>query len=312
MQYAEQDSREVIFCSDCARRHKSARAISFILSQPMRGHASATKQMQNPLLPQEVDGVPELTSGRRFVFILQPACSVPEQRLAHPVALITLAPATALFSWQGDQKPRRHPVRAEKIWLMPAGHPHAITWHQPVPVLRLVLPPGALSATHLFRLVDLTRIDWDAAEAINSLRPHFKQPELAPADFVEKQCKIIAGQLMAALQRPRARLGTSGLVAERFRRITDQIEDKLDEDFTREQLAAIAGISEHHFSRMFTQRTGLSLREYIALRRCFRARPLIPTGMPLVQVAQSVGFKDQSAMCKKFLLFFGRAPSTFA
>jgi len=277
----------------------------------MRGHVSASS-MSNPNtnLPAG-ESAPE-SSGRRFSFSLQPVGSVPEQRLPHACAVITLAPATALFSWQGGEKPQRRPIRAEKIWLVPARQPHAVTWHQPVPVLRLTLPPDSLSGTHLFRLVDLTRLDWDAAEAIERLRAHAKQPELAPVDLVENESRILIRQLVAALHRSRARLGTSGLDPERFRRVTDHIEETLDEDHPRQKLAPIAGVAEHHFSRMFKARTGLSMREYIALRRCFRARPLIASGMVLAEVAAAVGFKDQSAMCKKFLTFFGSAPSTFA
>lgn len=49
------------------------------------------------------------------------------------------------------------------------------------------------------------------------------------------------------------------------------IDDKLDEPITLKEIAAYAGYSEYHFSRLFRKHIGMSVMEYVKKRRLRKA-----------------------------------------
>lgn len=82
---------------------------------------------------------------------------------------------------------------------------------------------------------------------------------------------------------------------------------------TLDELAAIAGVSRFHFSRMFAKATGLPPTRYLERLRVERAKDMIrSSGLPLVQVALAVGFADQSHFTRRFRRWVGCTPARFA
>jgi len=63
-------------------------------------------------------------------------------------------------------------------------------------------------------------------------------------------------------------------------------------------LANIAGYSKYHFSRLFKQHAGVSLRECVNAARARGLRRMQAEGMSLRAIASKLGFAHASALCR--------------
>ncbi len=102
------------------------------------------------------------------------------------------------------------------------------------------------------------------------------------------------------------------LSRDRLNRVIAYIHDNLNRDITTADLAAVAFLSEFHFSRLFKRATGLAPHQYVIVQRVERAKALIREGrMPLVNVAATVGFSSQSHLNLHFKRIVGFTPAEF-
>ncbi|MFW6262328.1 MAG: helix-turn-helix transcriptional regulator, partial [Spirochaetota bacterium] len=70
------------------------------------------------------------------------------------------------------------------------------------------------------------------------------------------------------------------------------------------------GIDRSHFSRVFREREGVSLRSYLISTRMERAmRLLAETDLAVRAVASSVGYRTYESFERRFRDYFGRSPS---
>jgi AraC family transcriptional regulator len=91
------------------------------------------------------------------------------------------------------------------------------------------------------------------------------------------------------------------------------IEDNPDRAISLRELAGAAGLSRFHFSRVFKRHLGLSPARYVERARIEQAKALIVNAeMSLANIAQAVGFADQSHFSRRFRVNEGRTPATFA
>lgn len=94
------------------------------------------------------------------------------------------------------------------------------------------------------------------------------------------------------------------------RRICEYVESHLDEKLRLDHLAAMAGLSIHHFARAFRQSVGVPPHSYLLQQRLKHVeRMLRDTELPLSEIALSAGFSDQSHLSRHFRRFAGVAPS---
>jgi len=91
------------------------------------------------------------------------------------------------------------------------------------------------------------------------------------------------------------------------------IEHHLDRPLTLDQVAARAGLSPFHFSRLFTARMGRSVMAHVRGRRLMRgARRLCDEpDLKLIDLAFDCGFESQEAFTRAFKRVFGVAPGRF-
>lgn len=112
------------------------------------------------------------------------------------------------------------------------------------------------------------------------------------------------------MNRPRPVIG--GLGALRLRRVTDYIEAHLAEDVSLRDLAAVAGLSTHHFGEAFKASTGTSPHRYLIDQRIRRAKELLlGAGRSIAEVALAVGFASHSHFTDIFRKLTGTTPSRF-
>ena len=94
-----------------------------------------------------------------------------------------------------------------------------------------------------------------------------------------------------------------------LRRVVDHIDTHIKEPLSVNQLAKIATLSAHHFSKLFKKTTGQSPMQYVLKLRVEMARTLLRTGdFRVSEVAHELGFYDQSHLDRHFRRFFGHPP----
>ena len=84
------------------------------------------------------------------------------------------------------------------------------------------------------------------------------------------------------------------------------------QNISLEALAAQVHLSPFHFLRVFKEAFGLPPHTYLTQARVLRAKQLLSVGNPIAQVAQDVGFVDQSHLNKHFKRIVGITPRQYA
>lgn len=89
------------------------------------------------------------------------------------------------------------------------------------------------------------------------------------------------------------------LPADRVALALAHMEAHLDQPLTALRLAAVAGVSPHHFHRLFQARRGCSVGQHLTQRRLQRACALLVSGdEPVLEVALAVGYESAQALAK--------------
>ena len=94
-------------------------------------------------------------------------------------------------------------------------------------------------------------------------------------------------------------------------RACDYLQDCTAENVSLETLAAVAGLSPFHFSRVFTQMVGVPPHAYQLQLRLKKATDLLAAGCSATDVAYETGFCDQSHLQKVFKKKYGITPGQF-
>jgi AraC-like DNA-binding protein len=103
-----------------------------------------------------------------------------------------------------------------------------------------------------------------------------------------------------------------GLSPGAIRRIREYVEAHLGDSMDLATLAAVAGLSIHHFARGFKQSTGLTPHHYLTRKRVERAQDMLAhTALSLSDIAYAVGFSDQSHLARHFRQLLGTTPGQF-
>lgn len=115
-------------------------------------------------------------------------------------------------------------------------------------------------------------------------------------------------------QNPRAPLNSNAgkLSAERLSKVEQLVAERLAEPIHVEDMAAVAGLSPFHFSRMFHASTGKAPHAYVTARRMEVACELLSgTDLPLAKVATRVGYRTQAHFTGVFHRHVGVTPRTY-
>jgi AraC family transcriptional regulator len=94
-------------------------------------------------------------------------------------------------------------------------------------------------------------------------------------------------------------------------RILDAIRDDPAHPHTLAALSATAGVHPSHMARVFRAHTGQTVGAYVRQARVERAKSAIAAGVPLVEIAASCGFADQSHLTRTFHRLVGSTPAAF-
>ncbi len=100
---------------------------------------------------------------------------------------------------------------------------------------------------------------------------------------------------------------------ERINRIIDFIGKNLDEELTLDELCKVACFSKHHFHRLFTAHSGVSLQSYIKWLRLKRAAHQLTMYKKdtIINIALDAGFESHESFSRAFKQICKQSPSEF-
>lgn len=102
------------------------------------------------------------------------------------------------------------------------------------------------------------------------------------------------------------------LTAGALRRVSAHVEAHLHESIALEALAQEANLSVYHFARAFKLAVGMPPHRYVMEQRVLRAKGLLQgTDRSVAEIAQEVGFADQSHFARHFGRLLGVTPTAF-
>jgi AraC family transcriptional regulator len=108
----------------------------------------------------------------------------------------------------------------------------------------------------------------------------------------------------------RAKLGT--LPLSRLRRVTEHIQEHLDQDLTLARLGAVVYMSPYHFARLFQRSTGVPPHQFVVRTRIDRAVTLLAAReLSIARISRAVGFRTASHFSTVFRRVTGVTPRAY-
>ncbi|RFU83114.1 AraC family transcriptional regulator [Streptomyces triticagri] len=225
---------------------------------------------------------------------------------------------SANLRWSADGTARRERFHAGDVLVNPAGWASRPRWQDDVELLLLGIDPVWL---------EKLAAEGDAKGPVEILpRYHFTDPLLklllerlvaeyagpGPADTLYAQSLVQAAAavlLRVAGEGSAAPLRDGGLAPRRLSEVVDFIHANLSRRVTLADLAAVAGVSESHFTRVFRASTGESPHRYVMQRRLEHARrELLGSSRSIADIAVESGFADQSHLTRTMRRYEGATP----
>lgn len=107
-------------------------------------------------------------------------------------------------------------------------------------------------------------------------------------------------------------LAEARLTASELRRVAVEIDDRLEDALSLDDLATLVGRSTYSFCRAFRQTTGMSPYQYVIKQRLRRAEEMLRrTNAPLSEIAYACGFSSQPHFSQTFGKHYRLSPGRF-
>jgi AraC family transcriptional regulator len=141
---------------------------------------------------------------------------------------------------------------------------------------------------------------------------HLDTLEAGNALLVDGLSMALVGKLVTLSQREYKRREVPALDKFLLAQVQSYLEQRIAENPTLEELAALTDMSVYEFAKRFKTATGFSPYQYVLAQRLERAKDLLEhSQLPLADVAYSVGFSSQAHMSKVFKERLGYTPKAY-
>ncbi len=195
-------------------------------------------------------------------------------------------------------------------------------WNQPTECVHMTLDPNLISRvaqdSSLSSNIEIEYRAIFADPTILHLAQLFKSEILnggiAGKLYTESLANVLAVHLLrnysGSLVKPA--LQDEPLDALKLNQLKEFIEEHLSEDLSIANMAAVVHMSPFHFARAFKAATGQPPHRYVTQRRMEQAKILLSvTRLPVAEVANRVGFSNQSHFSAQFRRATGTTPKGY-
>lgn len=221
----------------------------------------------------------------------------------------------------GVHRGRTFPYRSRSISLQAAGRPSRFLARAKISFGHFYLPPALFAriANDLGQSTDprnlreeLTFFADDTLHSwLNDYLVRARDLDLPPSRVeMEARAVLIIERVLTKHQIDRHKTFRGGIAPRKLRMLMDYMYERLDQDISLSELAALADLSPYHCCRAFRQSTGLPPHAWLTARRIERAQELLAASpsLSLMEVAVTVGFQTQSAFGAAFKRRVGVTP----
>lgn len=208
------------------------------------------------------------------------------------------------------------------VCITPIQHLHSVRWQCNMEVLSMTLEPTLIvQAAH-------ESIDPDRVELIQQrgqTDPLIREILFALKAELEAGCPsgrlygeamgtAIAVHLLKRYTTIKSSLSEyeDGLSHHKLTQVLEYIQTHLDQDIKTADLAALVGMSQYYFCRLFKRSMGVAPYQYVLQQRVERAKQLLKQNeQSIAEIALMCGFKNQSHLTTFFRKSTGITPKTF-
>lgn len=149
--------------------------------------------------------------------------------------------------------------------------------------------------------------------AFTAMLDEIEAPEAGSRVYLDTLFRSLSVRLLRLHGGGTAREATRQTLAPvRLRRVYDFIEANLGRDVSVADMAAVAAVSQFHFSRAFAAAAGASPYAYLTARRIVHAKTLLADpDRTIAGVAEACGFQTAGQFSRMFRRLTGSAPRQF-
>ena len=222
-------------------------------------------------------------------------------------------------NWR-DGEHRDFTYHKNEIVVTPAGVKSGWKWHEKSKCIVITLEPvklekfaqselGVLLGEK--QLKDIPQfIDEDISRAAVMLMEALKS-DLGSDVMFESFARVFLTKLIQkyGLEREDDITFNKGFTSKHYKRVLDYIGQNYGEDINVDTMAATAGLSTAHFSRLFKQTIGQSPHQFLMAFRIEQAyKMLADLDYPMIDIAHGCGFSDQAHFSRVFKQITGQNP----
>lgn len=170
---------------------------------------------------------------------------------------------------------------------------------------------GGLDVSHVELLSAIGVRDPQINAIAHLFQTELETGERGGALYTESLTQVLLIHLLrhyCAVQ-PKIQHIAESLPLHRFQPVLDYIQGQLDKPLHLTELAAVVGLSQYHFCRLFKQSMGMAPYQYVLQQRMEKAKSLLHQGNhTIAEVSLLVGCTDQSRFARQFKQQFGVTP----
>ena len=153
-------------------------------------------------------------------------------------------------------------------------------------------------------------LDQDLAKTIFQVHRSFENATLTVFEKESKLMTLVA-RLISRHATPRLLVNPLKKDKSFVKRAKRYLEDRFDENVSLKELAREVNVSPYHLLRVFETELGIPPYAYLTQIRIQESKRLLSNGVSIADVAQQIGFCDQSQFTKRFKQIVGTTPGLF-